>query len=130
MSAPTLLSPRPLVTQREVFERSQAMQRELKSRQSAEDLAQQIAEREPIADPIFKRQDFPGHRHYATCDDGATCLTVHTYAANGGDVVAMTVASAAGEHYSAQRFTVAKARALAAELIAAADSLDVAGGRA
>ena len=127
MNTPTLL-PRPSVPLSAIAAQSERTQREAKEATARADLARDIAEREPVASPLFKRQDFPGHRHYAVFDDGRACITVHTFAASGGDVVAMTMSSGNGEHYTAQRFSPAIARALAAELLAAADSLEPARG--
>lgn len=102
--------------------------RQLMDQRATDDLREQIEQRQEVP-PMFMRHVLPGHRHYAVCDDGSTRTTVQTYAVDGGDAVAMALSSAAGDHYSVQRFSAAKARALAAELIAAADSLDAKGSR-
>lgn len=91
------------------------------------DLAQQIEQRKPVDTQLFKRMDFgPGHLHYAVADTPHATTTVMTYGVD-RDLVNLTLATGSGEHYTCMRFTAALARAVAAELIAAADSLGVRG---
>lgn len=120
---PTTLLSRPAKPLHEIAAQSERNQAAAREATAQADLARDTAEREPVATPLFKKMDMgPGHRHYALADTGQATTTVLTYGSD-RDIVNLTLSTASGEHYTSLRFTAEMARAVAAELIAAADSL-------